>query len=582
MGEERATTVERRLEQLEAAHARLERRLESLEAGSRPRLESVPQAAAPPARREMAKLTGLPALLGRTCLVLGGAFLIRALTDSGTLSPALGVSLGLAYALVLLALADRASARGEGLGGALHALASAAVVYPLLFEASTRFALLPPAGAAVLLSLFSAAGLAVAWRRSFHAVAWINLIAALLVAGILLFRTRSPLPFVLVLLLLAAASLALAYGRGWRGQRWMVALVVDTAVLLLGLLPRMSRVPLDWLDALPVIVAQLGLVVIYLGAFVLRLLFQGRLVTGFAVTQTVLVLAIGFEGALGTADEPGRRLLAAAALAAGALLHAGLARGSERRYGHGFAVGYFASLATFLAAEGTRILLPPALFAPLWLVAAMLLATLALDGRRPILQVHAALLALAGTLASGLAAAAFAALAGRPDATWPPFSPAALVSLALALGTALQLLRAAPGGGTAATAARLAALAAALFGLGGGVARLAAGLVAGAPGPEASAGSLAATRTAVLAVAAVVLAACAGVRGGRELARAAVAVMVVGGIKLLVEDLRSASAGHLVFSLALYGGALIAVPALLRRTRGAAADASSAPLAVDP
>ncbi len=57
--------------------------------------------------------------------------------------------------------------------------------------------------------------------------------------------------------------------------------------------------------------------------------------------------------------------------------------------------------------------------------------------------------------------------------------------------------------------------------------------------------------------------------------------MVVGGIKLLVEDLRSAGAGHLVFSLALYGGALIAVPALLRRTRGAASGAAPVPRATD-
>jgi hypothetical protein len=566
--------LELRIGRLERAVAELHGRIGRLEA--RPGTVVEEEAGTVPAAAEAAAeagsgegLRGVPALLGRTCLVLGGAFLIRSLTESGALSAAVGVTLGLAYALVWLALADRASARGRALGGGFHALASALIVYPLLLEASSRFALLAPGAAAVVLALVTAAGLAVAWRRSFHAVAWITLISALLVTTALLFRTRAPLPFVLDLLLLAAASLALAYGRGWRGQRWMVALAVDAAVLLLGVLRLVPRTPPEWLDAGPVLVAQVGLVAIYLGAFVLRLLFQGRDVTGFAVTQTVLALVIGFEGALWLGDSATRSALAVAALAAGALLHVGLARRSERRFGHGFAVGYFASVATFLAAEGTRVLLPAAVFAPLWLLAATALATLALDGRRPILQVHAALLALAGTIASGLAGAALAALASRSLSAWAPFSPAALVTLVLALATAALLYRAAPraGASAAATAARLATLGAGLLGLGGVLARLAAGALADAPGPDARAGVVAAVRSAVLAAAAVALAAGAAGLGRAELARAAFGVLIVGGIKLVFEDLRVAGAAHLVFSLALYGTALILVPALLRRAR---------------
>ncbi|MBP1642645.1 MAG: hypothetical protein H6Q03_1314 [Acidobacteria bacterium] len=572
-----AEPLEARVARLERELAGVHRRLARLEAEPPTTAqEAEPPAPAAGAAGELAQdgLRGLPALLGRTCLVLGGAFLFRSLTDSGTLSAGVGVALGLAYALVWLALADRASARGRALGGALHALASALIVYPLLFEASTRYALLAPWAAAAALALATAAGLAVAWRRSFHAVAWITLISALLVTTALLFRTRAPLPFVLALLLLAAASLALAYGRGWRGQRWLVALAVDAVVLLLGLLRVLGRAPAEWLGTGPVLVAQVGLVAIYLGAFVLRLLLQGREITGFAVTQTVLALAVGFEGALWIGDDAARRALAVAALAAGVLLHVGLARRSERRFGHGFAVGYFASVATFLAAEGTRVLLPAALYAPLWLLAAVALAALSLDGRRPILQVHAALLTLAGAIASGLAVAALAALASRDLAAWPPLPPAALVVLALALAAAALLYRSATrsGASAAAVAARLATLVVALLGLGGVVARFAAGALAEAPGADARAGTVAAVRSAVLALAAVALAAGAAGLGRAELARAAFAVLVVGGAKLVVEDLRVEGATHLVFSLALYGGALVAVPALVRRARPPAAD----------
>jgi hypothetical protein len=566
-----AESLEARVARLEAAVARLERRLAG--APEPPAVvesaAAVEPAAAPPAEG----WSGAPALLGRSCLVLGGAFLIRALTDGGTLPAAGGVALGLAYAAVWLALADRASARGSALSGTFHAAASALIVHPLLFEAATRFALLPPAGAAAALAVATAAGLAVAWRRRLHAVAWITLGAALAVTTPLLVRTRAPLPFVVVLLLVAAASLALAYGRGWRGQRWLVALALDAVVLLLGALHLVGREPPAWLSVATVLVAQIGLVAIYLGALGVRLLLQGRVVTGFAVTQTVLALVVGFEGALAIAGGETRRLLGAAALVAGALLHAGLARGSERRFGHGFAVGYFASVATFLAAEGTRVLLPATLYAPLWLAGAFALALLCRDGGRPILQVHAALLTVAGALASGLAGAAAAALARRPTEAWPPFTPAAIAVLGLALATAAILHRSAPGAGAdrLAAAARLTALLAALAGLGGWAARRAAGAFAGAPGPAADAGTVAAVRSAVLAAAAVALAAGSAGAGRGALARSAYLVLVAGGVKLLAEDLRLPGAGHLVFSLTLYGGALIAVPALVRRARARAA-----------
>lgn len=571
-----AEGLEARVARLEAAVARLEARL--ADARTFPtEVESVAsvEPAAGPAAAE--GWTGAPALLGRSCLVLGGAFLIRALTDGGTLPAAFGVALGLVYATVWLALADRASARGLALSGTFHAAASALIVYPLLFEASTRFALLPPAGAAAALAVATAAGLAVAWRRRFHAVAWITLGAALAVTTLLMFRTRAPLPFVVTLLLVAAASLALAYGRGWRGQRWLVALAVDAVVLLLGALRLVGRTPPEWLGVGTVLTAQLGLVAVYLGALGVRLLLQGRVVTGFAVTQTVLALAIGFEGALAIAGGETRRLLGAAALAAGALLHAGLARGSERRFGHGFAVGYFASVATFLAAEGTRVLLPASTYAPLWLLGALGLAWLCRDGGRPILQIHAALLTLAGTIASGLAASTLAALARRPGDAWPPFTPAAIAVLGLALATAVILHRSAPRAGPSRAAAtvRLATLVTALAGLGGWTVRLAAGALAGAPGPEASAGTLAAIRTAVLAVAAVALAAASAGAGRAALARTAFVVLVLAGAKLLGEDLRVEGAGHLVFSLTLYGGALIAVPALVRRARERRANAAA-------
>lgn len=572
------TALSDRLDRVEHALAAVSARLAALERGGAPTAER-PPAPSPVSdvdpvlpRQAAESLRGAPALAGRTCLVLGGAFLIRSLTEAGTLGPALGVAAGIAYALLWLVFADREAARGRPESAAFHALASALIAAPLVVEAATRFRVLGAAGAALLLALVTAAALAVAWRRSLHALVWIQLPAATAATVLLLFRLREPLAFVVLLLALCAASLLFAYGRGWRAQRWPMALAADAVVLLLGGLLWLPKQPPEWLLSTPVLVAQIGLATLYLGAFVVRLLFQSREITPFAIAQTIAVLAVGFEGALVVGGAATRTGLAVAALAVGVLLHGVLARRSERQHGHGVAVAYFSTLATFLAAEGTRVLLPAALFAPLWLLAAVGLAALARHGQRPVLEVHAALLALAGTVASGLGVAAVAALALPAAATWPAPSAAALATMALAAAVAL-LLQAAP---PPPRAARTAALVVALVGCGGLATRVLAALLADAPGAEANPGALAAVRSAVLAGAAVGLALAGLWRARPEHFRLAAAVLAIGGVKLLVEDLRRGDAAYLVFSLALYGGALIAVPALARRARRPAAAGPSA------
>ena len=574
--------LERRMLELERAVESLSVRVRSLEAGPEqsPSAASAPGDVAPGAIEPVAtadatlsseRLRGVPALAGRTFLVLGGAFVIRALTESRTLSAGVGISLGILYALIWLVLADRAAASDRHLSGAFHALASALIVFPLVAEATTRFGLLAPLPAAAVLGAATALGLAVAWRRAFRTIAWITEIAALATGVALLFRARAVLPFVCFLLALAIASLLLAYGRGWRGQRWLVAVGLDLVVFLLGLLRIVPEHPPAWLALDAVVLAQLGLVVVYLGAFVLRLLIQGRFVTSFAVTQTVLVTLLGFEGALWLAEPAVRTATAVAALVAGGVLHSVLARRQETLSGHGPAVAYFTTLATFLAAEAVRVLLPGAAFPAVWALAAVAVAALTVPGGRPVFRIHAALLTLAAAVASGLLAAAASALAAAALGAWHELNGTAQVVLVLVALTAALLYagaRTARASSAVAAAARATALAVALVGCGGWVvARLALPL-AGAPGPGADPGRLAVVRTAVLVVAALLLAAAAGrFPEARELGRLAVVVLGLGGLKLLAEDLRVGRAATLVFSLVLYGVALILVPALGRRAR---------------
>ncbi|HEY5113807.1 MAG TPA: hypothetical protein VIJ45_06825, partial [Coriobacteriia bacterium] len=86
----------------------------------------------------------------------------------------------------------------------------------------------------------------------------------------------------------------------------------------------------------------------------------------------------------------------------------------------------------------------------------------------------------------------------------------------------------------------------------------------GAPGHGADAGVVATVRTSVLAAAALALAWAGRYRRFREAAWLLYPVLVVGGLKLLVEDLPRSRPATLFIALALYGGALIVAPRLGR------------------
>ena len=169
-------------------------------------------------------------LIGRLFLVLAGGFFLRAMTEAGLLPPQLGIALAFVYGLLWLVLADRASQRGLSLSAAFHAAAFAMVAFPLIAEATTRFKVLPPAGAAAGLGLLTVLQLWVAWRRRLPAAAWIAVLAALPTSIILVLKTGHVLPFALQPIALGVATLWIGYELGWRGIRWPTALVANLVV----------------------------------------------------------------------------------------------------------------------------------------------------------------------------------------------------------------------------------------------------------------------------------------------------------------------------------------------------------------
>ena len=98
-----------------------------------------PPASAPeiPANHPLAEVPGLLPIVGRALLGLAGAYLLRALTESGTLSPKVGIVAGIVYALLWLGWAARSPAT-ERLTTAIHSLTAVLVLCPLLWEATLR------------------------------------------------------------------------------------------------------------------------------------------------------------------------------------------------------------------------------------------------------------------------------------------------------------------------------------------------------------------------------------------------------------------------------------------------------------
>jgi len=559
------TTLDQRLTALADQVRGLEERLARLETATQLNtLSALPEPAAAlpaPPGQEQTSLASVLGLLGRTSLVLAGAFLIRTFTEGGSLPRMGGVALGLAYAAFWAVAADRAGARGRRLGAGYHAVASAAIAYPLLWEATTRFAILPAAAAAAILLGITGLLMAVAWRRSLEGIAWTVALATLGTGFGLMAATSDITVYCGLFLLLAGASLALSGRPEWPGLRWPAAAAADAAILSMTILAAAPGTPelARNLRAPAVLALAMALVAVYLAGFVGRALVRPRSVRAFEVAQTALILPIGLGGALHVARAAGSGTvplgLAALAMGLGCYLAAFTFVRREAEGSSDFR--FLTSLALVLLLAAGPILLPAGslalLLAPLGLVCAAL-------GRRFVkvsLLVHGAVYLAAAAAASGLLAATWRAFLA-PGPAWP--LPAFLTLAALAAGHLALLARRAPG--PAPWGLRLPCFAMGALSLLG----LAALLITAAP--AMSPGALAALRTAVLATAAVAAGAL-----GRWLPEGDLGWMVhpllgAAAVKLLLQDLPQGRPLTLTLALACFGAALLAAPRFARKRPG--------------
>lgn len=570
--------LEARLDALEGRLAALETRAAGNAANGPTAAPPAPVPPGPDALPDSGRLagsfwTGL-SLAGRSLLALGGAFLLRAGTDSGALPPLAGVAAGLVYALVWVGLADRDAGRDRRGSAAFHGLTAILVGYPLIWEATRRFGFLEPAQSVLALTALTGGALVVSWRRKseLFAVAF-SVCAAACALGLSL-ATRSPTLFAAWLVALGVVSLWISGACGWLACPWLVGAAANLAVLrvvlagaapgghgsdIVGVSPRDAETAAAWL---------LGG---YLGSFVLRTLWKRRDVGGFEIAQSAAILLVGLGGGVRVMHATGdpTRTLGIGAMVAGLAAYLVAFLFVRKQLGRGRAFFFHGTLALVLALAGCTLAGGVVTRTVTW--SALAIAAAVIGGRfdRVSLRAHAGLYSAAAAKSSGLVSVVSAALLGGKD-SWSahPWAPVAAAGAACAYGAliATRAYRKAP------RLARLPRLVLATVAVAGAIAAAAVLVTQSIPDGAASSAATPA-RTLVLAGSAVALAWAARRTRLPELGWVTWLVLAAGGAKLLLQDLAGGGeSGALFLAFAFYGAALLIAPRLLRPRPPAGSD----------
>ncbi len=567
-GEAPSAGVESRLTALAELVQGLETRVRALESAIQVMPAPALEFPAPPRMEEGPLLdaalpspTRILGLIGRVCLILGGAYLIRALVDAGTLPHGVGVAFGLAYAAVWAILGHRAK---RPLDAAFRTLASILIAYPLIIESTTHFGILAPGLAALILVAAASLHAAVAWRRDLHAILWMATLAALGSGFIVMMAQRAIEPFAAAFLALGAGALWLTYGRRWHGLRWPTALAADAGVLILTTLatwPGGAQGVYRGLSLNRALLLALALAAIYIGSFAVRMLRRRRVVNAFEYVQTALVLLVGFGGAVrvSLASGSGTALLGAGASLAGVgccLAAFPFVDDLEETRAN---FNFFTFLALIFLLLGGTFALPLPLFATFSGILGLAAMMAALRMRRKILVYQSGIYLTASALASGLAAWALHVFMA-PATPTTPASPASLVSLVALFATLACFLARRPPDPVTVTMRPAILVMGALAAAGLGALAIWACCGGRAPDP----GGLALARTLVLSALAIALAWLGRRVPVLELRWMVYPLLAITTLKFLFEDLAVGRPMTLFLAFMGFGATLILAPRLLR------------------
>jgi hypothetical protein len=307
-----------------------------------------------------------------------------------------------------------------------------------------------------------------------------------------------------------------------------------------------------------------GLALLYIGSFAVRILRRERAPSAFEIGQTAAVLVAGFGGAARVAHGRGFGVepFGLGALAA-ALLCYGLAFAFVEKHKEGASsFTYFTALALAFVLIGSPMALPAGALPMTFTGLGLLCAGFGSRFGRHSLVAHAAVYLSAAFLVSGGLGGALKAFASAAPPLPPMGAQAILVLLAL---IATHLFLATRDGHQALPRRHRAASFAAGAWAALGLAAFIVALGVKALGTRATdPGALATLRTAILAATAVGLAVAARKAPASELGWLVKPVLVLTGLKFLVEDLPKGRPLTLFLAFTCLGAALLLAPRLMK------------------
>jgi hypothetical protein len=511
----------------------------------------------PKEKAKPAGSTSVVPVLGKAVLAIAGAYLLRAIAESGALPRWMMLVAGILYAAGWLVWAKR-SHRKSHFASVIFALTATMILPPLLWEGTVRFQDLTASFASAILVGMVALSFGLAWKENLVAIPWIGTVTAVGTAIVLIIATHELRALTVGLLAMALITeVAACYG-GWLNLRVVTALASDFAVSLLGLvMTSTDGVPASYraMSGGEVNAFCIALMVIYGGGTAIRAVVMERELTFAELLQSAVAFVLGtwisLRATHGTSAEGFGVVFLVLAIGCywGTLKKfASIAARRNQRAS--------ASYAACLVLGGSVLLLNGD-FRVLALSGAAV-ATLVVfrQTKRLSLGIHVMLYLLAAGLICGMFKHMANAMAGTVPA-WPTWS----LWVTAVSGLTIYLLGS-RGAGERWKERVLWLVPAAI--VGSMVAAMAVEAAARLSMGEISASRLSMVRTVVTCAMALGLG-YAGSRWNRsELGWLAYGAVGLGALKLVAEDLRFGNAGTLMVSLLFYGLILVLLPKLTR------------------
>jgi hypothetical protein len=243
---------------------------------------------------EWSSLADLPLAIGRACLILSGAYLLRAASTAGHWPSSWGALAGIAYASIWWLAAHRAMGREQRLSGATYGWCASLIAFPLLWEATGSLAALSYASAAGVWTAFMLGALAIGVRHASSAVLAGAVGLGLPIGAALVWRAEASWAWIAGLLVCALFGLLVGRGRHGEALCWVPSwIAAATAILLTTAGLTVSAPP--WLAASRVFAVEWAWVAAVLVYWVIRRVVQGAALSPadgllFAATGAVLQL----------------------------------------------------------------------------------------------------------------------------------------------------------------------------------------------------------------------------------------------------------------------------------------------------